>query len=193
MCKQSQQEKSDGQLLAEWAGDVSERQGLAPLAPPARREERAVPDVARIRRRAFLMAAGIFLLLLVAGLGDGLGRFLPHTTPVFRGASQRAGDFLVALQVTPNPPHASSDPAAQVTIQLQKRNGQPVDGVRVQLDLSMLTMDMGQNQYLAQGLGQGRYQATVAFLMVGEWQVAVTVTPPGGKPATTTFTLAVAR
>jgi hypothetical protein len=154
---------------------------------------RPAPSVAAIRRRAIFLSLGILLFLLFVGLGDALGGFLPHTTaPFTNGRTQTAGDFQVTLQFSPNPPNYSSDPTTLVQLTVQGRAGQIADGTRVQLGLTMVTMDMGVSQTLAQGLGQGRYQARVAFLMPGAWQVMVTVTPPGGASASTTFDVDVA-
>ena len=175
---QSQQEKAQAQPEVAETPEISAR---------------SAPDVAKIRRRAILVALVTLFLLLLVGLGESFGGFLPHQTPAFaNGTTQQAGNFQVTLQFTPNPPKISGDPKTQIAILLQGRNGQQIDGARVQVSLAMVTMDMGQSDYLAQGQGQGRYQTNVAFVMVGEWQVTVTITPPGGTPVTTTFTVDVA-
>jgi hypothetical protein len=154
---------------------------------------RPAPSVARIRRRAIIVSLGILLFLLFIGLGDALGGFLPHTTaPFVNGRAQAAGDFLVTLQFTPNPPRYSADPTTLAQVTIQGCSDQSIDGVVVQLSLTMVTMDMGANETRAQGLGQGRYQARVAFLMPGAWQVTVTITPPGGASVSTTFDVDVA-
>jgi hypothetical protein len=150
-------------------------------------------DTAKVRRRALLVALSILVLLLLAGFGDALGNYLPHTTPPFdNGQTQLAGNLRVTLQFTPNPPKASGDPATLVAITLQGSDGQAVDGARVQISLMMVTMDMGVNETTAQALGQGHYQAKVAFLMPGAWQVTVTVTPVGGASASIPYAVDVA-
>lgn len=154
---------------------------------------RSALDVAKVRRRAMFVALGILVLLLLAGFGDALGNYLPHTTAPFNnGQTQMAGDLRVTLQFTPNPPKVSGDPATLLTITLEDNNGQAIDAARVQVSLVMVTMDMGVNETTAQVLGQGRYQARVAFLMPGAWQVTVSVTPPGGTSASTTYAVDVA-
>jgi hypothetical protein len=162
--------------------------------PVARKNvARPAPSVGAIRRRAIFVSLGILVFLLVGGLGDALGGFLPHSTsPFANGRSQRAGDYQVALQFTPNPPKYSSYAATLVQLTIQGRAGQIAQGTRVQLSLTMATMDMGASETPAQGVGQGRYQARVAFLMPGAWQVTVTVMPPGGASASTTFDIDVA-
>ncbi|HEY7350595.1 MAG TPA: FixH family protein [Ktedonobacterales bacterium] len=155
---------------------------------------RPAPSVGVIRRRAIVVSLGVLALLLVVGLGDALGGFLPHTTaPFANGRVQSAGDFQVSLQFTPNPPRFSSDPSTLAQVTVRGRAGQVMDeAARVQLRLTMVTMDMGANETPAQGLGQGRYQARVAFVMPGAWQVAVIVTPPGAASVSTTFDVDVA-
>lgn len=182
MSIQSQDHKIDPQQPAESTSE----QTIGKSTP------RRAPSVA-IRRRAILVSLGILLFLLFVGLGDALGGFLPHTTaPFANGRTQSAGDLQVTLQFTPNPPKYSSDPTTLVQMTIQGRDGQPVDGARVQLSLVMVTMDMGANETTPQGVGQGRYQARVAFLMPGAWQVTVTVTPLGSADASTTFAVDVA-
>jgi hypothetical protein len=98
----------------------------------------------------------------------------------------------VTLQFTPNPPKYSNDVATLVQVTVQGRTGQLAAGTRVQLSLTMVTMDMGASETPAQGVGQGHYQARIAFLMPGAWQVMVTVLPPGKASASTTFDVDVA-
>ncbi len=184
MSIQSQENKIDAQR---------EDADTTSAAQPAPKAPRPAPSVSVIRRRAVLVALGILVFLLVVGLGDALGGYLPHTTtPFANGSTQSAGAIQVTLQFTPNPPKVSGDPATQVDLLLEDQHGQAIDGARVQVSLVMVTMDMGVNETTAQGQGQGRYQARVAFLMPGAWQVTVNVSPPGGASASTTFAVDVA-
>ncbi|HEU5368775.1 MAG TPA: FixH family protein [Ktedonobacterales bacterium] len=168
----------------------------APAQPPAAAPlggARSPAEIAKIRRRVIWAALAILAVLLVAGLGESFAGFIPHTTPPFaNGKTQTAGELRVTIQFTPNPPRISGDPTTQVKLLIEGQNNQTIDGAEVQLDLSMVTMDMGVNRFTAQGLGQGRYQAQVAFLMIGQWNVQVSITPPGGSAVTTTFTVDVA-
>ncbi|HEU5367434.1 MAG TPA: FixH family protein [Ktedonobacterales bacterium] len=184
MSIQSRENKIDDQQdAADAPGERLASQGVS----------RPAPSVARIRRRAIIISLGILLFLLFVGLGDALGGFLPHTTaPFANGRTQTAGDFQVTLQFTPNPPKYSADPTTLAQITIQGHAGQSLDGVVVQLGLTMVTMDMGANETQAQGVGDGRYQARVAFLMPGAWQVTVTVEPPSASSASTTFDVDVA-
>ena len=184
MSIQNHDSKTDAQQdAADGAGESNDGQRIL---RPAR-------SVAAIRRRAIFISLGVLVFLLVVGLGDALGGFLPHTTaPFANGRTQTAGDFQVTLQFTPNPPKYSSDPTTLAQLTVQRSTGQLADGTRVQLSLVMVTMDMGTSETPAQGVGQGRYQARVAFLMPGAWQMIVTVIPPGGASASTTFDVDVA-
>ena len=147
----------------------------------------------RIRRRALLVVAALLLVLFFAGVGELAGNFIPHTTPAFaNGRTQQAGALAITLQISPNPPHFSASPATQIAIALGDANGQAVSGARVGVSLVMLTMDMGENDTAAQETSQGHYLARVAFLMPGAWQVTIHVTPPGGAPVSSTFSVDVA-
>jgi hypothetical protein len=195
MRPQSRQEQTNEQQnTAAPPGDAS--QASASAQPPATAPgsgARSPAEIAKIRRRVIWAALAILAVLLVAGLGESFAGFIPHTTPPFaNGKTQTAGALRVTIQFTPNPPKISGTPTTQVKLLIQGQNSQAIDGAEVQLDLSMVTMDMGTNRFTAQGLGQGRYQAQVAFLMIGQWNVTVSITPPGGSAVTTTFTVDVA-
>lgn len=192
MSLQSQPNQTDEQQNTDAPiSDVS--QTSAPVQPSATAPisgARSPAEIAKIRRRVIWAALAILAVLLVAGLGESFAGFIPHTTPPFaNGKTQTAGALRVTIQFTPNPPRISGDPTTQVKLLIQGQSNQTIDGAEVRLDLSMVTMDMGVNRFAAQGLGQGRYQARVAFLMIGQWNVQVSVTPPGGSAVTTTFTV----
>jgi hypothetical protein len=149
--------------------------------------------VRRVRRRALLVVGAVVLVLFFAGVGELASSFIPHTTPAFaNGRTQQAGNLSITLQLSPNPPKYSGAPTTQVQIGLHGKNGQALTGARVDVNLTMLTMDMGTNDTIAQETGQGQYQALVAFLMPGAWQVTIRVTPPGGSPISSTFSVDVA-
>ncbi len=195
MRPQSQQDQTDEQQNPDAPIDAASK-APAPAQPPPAAPiggARSPAEIAKIRRRVIWAALAILAVLLVAGLGESFAGFIPHTTPPFaNGKTQTAGALRVTIQFTPNPPKISGDPKTQVKLLIQGQNNQALDGAAVQLDLSMVTMDMGVNRFTAQGLGQGRYQAQVAFIMVGQWNVTASITPQGGSPVTTTFTVEVA-
>lgn len=174
---------------------MSLEQQLPPAETPALSEPSArhVEQVRRARRRALLVVGAVLLVLAFAGVGELASSFIPHSTPAFaNGRTQQAGDLTITLQFSPNPPKVSSTPATQVQIGLRGKDGQALSGARVDVSLTMLTMDMGANDTNAQETGQGQYQARVAFPMPGAWQVTVRVTPPGGSPVSSTFAVDVA-
>ena len=161
----------------------------APAQPPARDEAK----VRQVRRRALLVVGAVVLVLFFAGVGELASSFIPHTTPAFaNGRTQQAGDLAITLQFSPNPPKVSGTPATQVDIGVRGKDGQALIGAQVQVRLVMLTMDMDANDTAAQETGQGHYQARVAFLMPGAWQVTIRVTPPGSAPVSSTFSVDVA-
>jgi hypothetical protein len=150
-------------------------------------------QVRRVRRRALLVVGAVVLVLFFAGVGELASSFIPHTTPAFaNGRTQQAGNLAITLQFSPNPPRVSGTPATQVSIGVHTKDGQALSGARAEVSLAMLTMDMGVNDTVAQEIGQGQYQARVAFLMPGAWQVTIRVTPPGGAPVSSTFAVDVA-
>ena len=195
MRSQSRQEQTNEQQNTDAPIDAVS-QAPAPAQPSAAASlggARSPAEIAKIRRRVIWAALAILAVLLVAGLGESFAGFIPHTTPPFaNGKTQTAGALRVTIQFTPNPPKISGDPTTQVKLLIQGQNNQTIDDAQVQLDLSMVTMDMGVNRFTAQRLGQGRYQAQVAFLMIGQWNVTVSIIPPGGTVVTTTFTVDVA-
>jgi Tol biopolymer transport system component/mono/diheme cytochrome c family protein len=72
-------------------------------------------------------------------------------------------------------------------------DGKPADISGVKLRFSMLDMDMGASEVVAQPLGAGRFQAKGPyFTMVGNWQVEATLLRDGQAPLQVPFTLAVA-
>ncbi|HEY7122432.1 MAG TPA: FixH family protein [Ktedonobacterales bacterium] len=162
--------------------------------PPARDEAK----LRQVRRRALLVVGAVLVVLFFAGVGELASSFIPHTTPAFaNGRTQQAGDLAITLQFSPNPPKVSTTPTTQVGISVQTKDGQALTGAQVEVSLVMLTMDMGTNDTIAQeipnGSGSaGQYQARIAFLMPGAWQVTIRVAPPGGPPVSSTFAVDVA-
>ncbi len=182
-----------------------DQQGLPPPETPAHaglpaRDEAQAREaqVRQVRRRALLVVGAVVVVLFFAGVGELASSFIPHTTPAFaNGRTQQAGDFALTLQLSPNPPKVSSTPTTQVSISVQAKDGQALTGAQVDVSLVMLTMDMGANDTIAQELpngsgAAGQYQARVAFLMPGAWQVTIRVTSPGGAPVSSTFSVDVA-
>ena len=81
-----------------------------------------------------------------------------------------ADGLTIALEVTASPKINTSE---QFLVTLTDAQGHPVDGADVYLDLTMPAMPMGTNRPVAEAQGQGRYLASSAYTMTGEWSITV--------------------
>lgn len=61
----------------------------------------------------------------------------------------------------------------QLNVQIADNRGGLVSGAAVTMNLTMPTMDMGQNQVPAKARAAGVYTATGRFTMPGHWQATV--------------------
>lgn len=150
------------------------------FGPPAKRT--------RISRRlALLIVAGVVLLLALGWAVDGLAAFAPavHFT---NGSVQQAGNYRVALTLDPATPRVEQ--SQRFIVRISDPNGHAIDGARVQLRLTMATMDMPSIQMTAAPDGGGSYSTTAALSMPGEWHLDVLLTPPGDRAVTTRFDIA---
>ena len=98
---------------------------------------------------------------------EPLGPPLQPDQPV--ALTQRAGGLTIGLR-------APSDRVAhqQYTLTVSS-GGRPLSGARVDVTGKALDMDMGESVASARAAGPGRYVAFADVLMVGRWQVTVTV------------------
>ena len=83
-----------------------------------------------------------------------------------------ADGLTIALEVTASPKINTSEP---FIVTLTDAQGQPVEGADVYLDLTMPAMPMGTNRPVAEPQGAGRYLASSAYTMTGEWSITVFV------------------
>jgi nitrogen fixation protein FixH len=94
----------------------------------------------------------------------------------------------LTLELAPRPIQPLSDLAVTVTL---ARDGAPVEGAEVALDLAMPGMFMGQNRVALQPLGGGRYagRAVVVRCASGrrDWVAEVVARLPGGVEARARF------
>ena len=88
----------------------------------------------------------------------------------------------VTAALAPDPPQAGQDSTLTVTV--IGADGLPLPGATVTASVAMTTMDMGTTHPALTDSGAGRYTGPVQFSMAGPWRVTVSVTPPGGGPAT---------
>ena len=75
------------------------------------------------------------------------------------------------------------------TLAVSDPAGHPVSGLRMQLRLRMVTMEMPDISMAAKAAGNGVYTATGTTSMPGEWHLVVTLTPPSGAISSTQFDL----
>ena len=83
-----------------------------------------------------------------------------------------ADGLTIALEITASPKINTSE---QFLVTLTDAQGQPVEGADVYLDLTMPAMPMGTNRPVAEPQGAGRYLASSAYTMTGEWSITVVV------------------
>jgi hypothetical protein len=126
-----------------------------------------------LARRTFL---AVVLLALAALSACGAPTPAPTPaptvapTPVAGRFEQTVDGLTIVLEATASPKLNTSE---RFTVTLTDAQGKPVDGADVYLDLTMLVMPMGTNRPVAEAQGQGRYLATTAYTMLGEWQITV--------------------
>ncbi len=94
----------------------------------------------------------------------------------------------MALTLTPAAPRQLD--STQMTVRVSDNRGKPVRGAAVRINLTMPTMDMGQNQVPAQAHAAGVYTAAGRFTMPGRWQATVQA-GKGGLHQTQSFPVTV--
>jgi len=86
-----------------------------------------------------------------------------------------AGRYRVALRLTPN----RASRTGLVTVSLSLR-GQPISGARLQLNVRMLDMNMGNFTLPLHQTGPGHYSQIFPVVgMDGHWQLQLQITPTG--------------
>lgn len=126
----------------------------------------ASPTPARGRRGApaTLALALLALLALLAMAACGS----PAAPPA--RYEQTVDGLTIALEATESPRLNASE---RLLVTLTDAQGRPVDGADVYVDLDMPVMPMGTNRPIAEPQGEGRYLASTAYTMVGEWELTV--------------------
>ena len=99
------------------------------------------------------------------------------------GNALHAGDFLVHVQVAPDPPVAGDN---VLRVELLDSSGKPVDGARLGFLYDMPAM--GSMPEMKGGgdtkaLGGGKYEITYPLSMLGDWTLTVGIEAPGHAPA----------
>jgi hypothetical protein len=112
-----------------------------------------------------LIAAIVALALAACGAAPAKARL-----------AQTVDGLTITLEQTATPKLNATE---QLVVTLTDAEGRPVDGADVYVDLTMLTMPMGTNRPIAEAQGEGRYLASTAYTMTGEWEVTVFATVDG--------------
>ena len=71
--------------------------------------------------------------------------------------------------------------ATTFRVKLADLSGKPVDGAKVEVSLVMKLMDMEKNEFALTDKGNGSYEGSGTFSMVGVWNVVVTATAGGQR------------
>lgn len=129
------------------------------------------------------------IALLIAGVAAG-GWLLWRNASTAAGVTQtaQAGDLSVTMRVDEQRVGTRT-----IDVTVSDAGGAPVDVRELRLRFSMLDMDMGTSEALAQPVGAGRFQARGPFFtMVGSWQVEASLLREGQPPLQVPFSLAIA-
>lgn len=157
-----------------------------------RQARRLIPDIAarNVRRLQVLVQTEASLILCAVVLAGVLTTYTPAERPghiALQDWQRRLGPMDVRLAMSP-----TNDVGGVVfDVTLSARNGQPVPpDSAVSLHMRMVDHDMGLSDMIAEPIGPGRYTAAGLVSMAGDWQVRVTVQPPGSAAlrATVDFT-----
>jgi YtkA-like protein len=105
-----------------------------------------------------------------------LGACLGGAQPGYTAQKQTLDGLVITLE---RPQQAEILKDYDMFVTLNDAGGKPVDGATVFLDITMPTMQMGANQPIGEGLGNGRYRIKGAFTMEGDWRVEVNATVAG--------------
>jgi nitrogen fixation protein FixH len=123
-----------------------------------------MPALTALPTRTRFLRAVLALALLVATLAAC------GAAPATARQEQTVDGLTIGLEATESPQLNASE---RLVVTLADAQGQPVDGADVYVDMTMPTMPMGTNRPVAEGQGQGRYVASSAYTMTGEWELIV--------------------
>ena len=126
-------------------------------------------------------ATGAGLALVFAGALAAWGGAAPATI--------QAEGLSISLVTVPSQP--ARHEATTFEVSIRDAGGMPVARARVSLDVKMAGMAMEENRPRVQERAGGRYVATGAFSMGGEWLAAVEVVLTDGRRARAEFPLRV--
>lgn len=127
--------------------------------------------------------------ILIAGIAVG-GWLLRGTQPTATGIAQtaQANGLNVTLRID-----EQALGTRVLDVAVTNAAGQAADVGELRLRFSMLDMDMGISEVVAQPTGKGRFQARGQFFsMVGSWQVDAVIAQVGQSEVQVPFTVAIA-
>jgi hypothetical protein len=136
--------------------------------------------------RLRLVVTGAALLTALAGCG-AVGTTNVADPPASCGPQQQqAGEYTVTFETAACPAKAELNSPA--TIAVRGPQDRPVLDATIVAHCDMPAMKMPTGTASATPDGD-RYRVNLALGMAGVWDIRVEVTPPGGQPVTTTFTI----
>jgi hypothetical protein len=117
------------------------------------------------------LRAALVIALAIALAACGQAAALPAPR-----LAQQVDGLTIGLDATTSPKLNASE---RLLVTLLDEQGRPVEGADVYVDMLMPAMPMGTNRPIAEPQGQGRYLASTAYTMDGDWDVTVVATVAG--------------
>ncbi len=124
----------------------------------------------------FAIALVLFALIVLAACNTPVPQPQPKSA-ASPAASPSSGKM--TLVTDPDPPKANKP--VKFRVKITDLAGNPVTAAQVKASLVMPMMDMGKNEVILAGQGNGEYEGTGRFTMVGPWNVIVTANANGTK------------
>ena len=104
------------------------------------------------------------------------------------GGSKKIGAYTVTLYRSRIPPDLCNNALQALIVDA---NNQPVNDATVSFDMDMTNMSHGKNVVTAKLADNGRYAASLSFVMSGPWRVIVVIQRAGQPPASDRFNFSV--
>ncbi len=123
----------------------------------------------------------IFLAIVLTIIGVKIFSSAPTST-----TSANTGKYKITLVTSPNPPVAGK---SLLTVTVLDSAGVAVNDATVEMDINMVTMNMGALTGTATPQGDGAYSMNAGFSMSGPWKIATTVTLDDGQLLNEDFTV----
>lgn len=128
-----------------------------------------------------IVAAAIFVAAILSSLAPpskalaAVGHASAHVGPGPVTSIAQKNGYRLELRVTPNQAAVPNDFSVRLS-----RDGKPVTGADIVIRVSMLDMEMGDQEYRLSETAPGVYtHAAPALVMVGHWGLSFNVTPRG--------------